>query len=85
MNNDKIIRLKYSNLRENFNSLKNEVLGTEYYNMAMDVYECDRQIVKDMKRKFKYMKSDIKVLKIISVVSVIINILLIGGIIWHMI
>lgn len=39
---NRVVILQYENLRENFSVMVDEILGTDYYNSAMDVYECDR-------------------------------------------
>jgi len=43
--------LQYQSLRTNFNTLVNKVLGNDYYNMAMDVYDADRICCEDIARK----------------------------------
>lgn len=45
--------LQYESLRKHFKKLVDDVLGKDYYNMGMDVYECDRICCKDLKVKFK--------------------------------
>ena len=43
--------LQYESLREHFSVMVKEVLGKDYYNMGMDVYECDRLCCEDITRK----------------------------------
>jgi len=45
--------LQYNSLRKNFKKMINNVLGEDYYNMEMDVYESDRQCCEDITRKLK--------------------------------
>jgi hypothetical protein len=39
---NRIALLQYESLRKNFSEMVDKVLGSGYYNMGMDVYECDR-------------------------------------------
>jgi hypothetical protein len=48
---NRIPLLQYKNLRENFNTLIDNVLGKDYYNLGMDIYECDRISCEDISRK----------------------------------
>jgi hypothetical protein len=50
---DKIRLLQYENLRKHFNKLVKDVLGEDYYNLAMDVYTCDEQCCEDLRSKYK--------------------------------
>ena len=50
---NRVALLQYNSLRENFSSLIDSVLGKDYYNMAMDVYECDRICCEDIEHKAK--------------------------------
>ena len=43
--------MQYESLRNNFNSMVDDVMGEGYYNMAMDVYDCDRICCEDITRK----------------------------------
>lgn len=43
--------LQYDSLRLNFNKMVNDVLGGDYYNMAMDVYDADRICCEDITNK----------------------------------
>ena len=43
--------LQYDSLRVNFNSMVRDVLGSDYYNMALDVYDADRICCEDITRK----------------------------------
>jgi len=45
--------LQYDNLRKHFNIMIIKVLGIDYYNMAMDVYESDRLCCEDITMKSK--------------------------------
>ena len=47
---DRVAMMQYRNLREHFGALADEVLGPDYYNMGMDVYECDRITCEDIAR-----------------------------------
>ena len=48
---NRIALLQYESLRENFSLMIRDVLGKDYYNMAMDVYDCDRICCEDITRK----------------------------------
>ena len=50
---NRIALLQYQSLRNNFNKLVDEVLGEDYYNMAMDVFEADRICCEDIARECK--------------------------------
>ena len=39
---NRIALLQYESLRKNFNRMVDEVLGPNYYNMGMDVYDADK-------------------------------------------
>lgn len=45
--------LQYDSLRKNFHKMVNTVLGSGYYNMGMDVYECDRLSCEDITIRVK--------------------------------
>ena len=45
--------LQYQSLRKNFQKLVTVVLGKDYYNYEMDVYECDKQCCKDIANRSK--------------------------------
>jgi hypothetical protein len=45
--------LQYDSLRKYFQKMVDDVLGSGYYNMGMDVYECDRVCCEDVTRKAK--------------------------------
>lgn len=38
---NRIPLMQYENLREHFGKVVESVLGKDYYNMGMDVYNCD--------------------------------------------
>jgi hypothetical protein len=48
---NRIALLQYQSLRKNFNLLVENVLGEDYCNMAMDVYDADRICCEDIARK----------------------------------
>lgn len=43
--------LQYENLRNNFSTMVNSVLGDDYYNLALDLYNSDRICCEDITRK----------------------------------
>lgn len=45
--------LQYDSLRSHFDEMVNNVLGKDYYNMGMDVYECDKICCEDITLKRK--------------------------------
>jgi hypothetical protein len=47
---NRVSLLQYASLREHFHAMINDVLGDDYYNMAMDVYEADRICCEDVTR-----------------------------------
>lgn len=51
--NNRIALLQYESLRKNFSLMVDDVLGDDYYNMAMDVYDADRICCEDITRKSK--------------------------------
>ncbi|WP_185750701.1 hypothetical protein [Clostridium sp. KNHs214] len=69
---------QYKNLRECFNTiLINPILGENYYNMAMDVYNVDEECCEDIKRKYDNLQYNYKIYKRLFIVMTIISILLI--------
>lgn len=48
---NRVAILQYNSLRENFNKMVKDVLGNDYYNMAMDVYEADKDCCEDITNK----------------------------------
>ena len=48
---NRISFLQYESLKKNFNKMCRNVLGEDYYNMAMDVYDADRICCEDITRK----------------------------------
>ncbi len=40
--------LQYDSLRKNFQKMVTDIFGINYYNMGMDVFECDRLCCKDI-------------------------------------
>lgn len=48
---NRVTLLQYESLRNNFNIMVNDVLGDNYFNMGMDVYDCDRICCEDITRK----------------------------------
>jgi len=53
-NSDRIKLLQYENLRKYFKKMTDDILGKDYYNMGMDVYECDRIICEDITKQAKH-------------------------------
>ena len=49
--------LQYDSLRGYFNKMVDDVLGDDYYNMGMDVYEGDRLCCEDITFKSKSLLS----------------------------
>lgn len=45
---NRISLLQYESLRENFNLMVDNVLGKDYYNMAMDLYDSDKCVCEDI-------------------------------------
>jgi len=43
--------LQYESLRKHFHSMVSDVLGDDYYNMGMDVYEANRLCCEDITLK----------------------------------
>lgn len=50
---NRVTLLQHESLRLNFQKMVDDVLGEDYYNMAMDVYECDRICCEDITSKVK--------------------------------
>jgi len=50
---NRIPMLQYENLRYFFNTMVTNVLGKNYYNIEMDVYEADKQCCEDITNKTK--------------------------------
>ena len=48
---NRVALLQYESLRNNFNEMVTDVLGDDYYNMAMDVYDADRICCEDITAK----------------------------------
>lgn len=48
---NRIALLQYESLRQHFSIMVDEVLGSDYYNMGTDVYECDRICCEDITHK----------------------------------
>ena len=53
---NRIALLQYKSLRKNFAKMVRDILGNNYYNLAMDVYECDRGCCEDITYKFNSLK-----------------------------
>lgn len=45
---NRIHMLQYRSLRKHFHAMVDKILGDDYYNMAMDVYEADRVCCEDI-------------------------------------
>ncbi|MBO9483777.1 hypothetical protein [Salinisphaera sp. G21_0] len=50
---NRVALLQYRSLRKYFNRMVTTVLGADYYNTAMDVYEADKICCEDITRKAK--------------------------------
>ena len=50
---NRISLLQYESLRKYFLKMVTDILGEDYYNYAMDVYDCDRICCEDITRKSK--------------------------------
>lgn len=50
---NRIAVLQYASLRKHFSRMIDDVLGADYYNMAMDVYDADRICCEDVAHKAK--------------------------------
>jgi hypothetical protein len=50
---NRVTLLQYESLRKNFSLMVDDVLGVDYYNMAMDVYDCDKICCEDITREAK--------------------------------
>lgn len=48
---NRVALLQYESLRNNFSLMVDDVMGEDYYNIAMDVYDCDRICCEDITRK----------------------------------
>ena len=48
---NRVALLQYESLRKYFVKMMHDVLGKDYYNMAMDVYDCDRICCEDITKK----------------------------------
>lgn len=72
---DNTKELQYDNLRYEFNNLVNKILGKDYYNVAQDVYQCDKECCNDIIRKFEQYKLEISLLKTQSMICFIVAIM----------
>ena len=77
---DRIALLQYNNLRGNYSKLVKEFLGEGYYNMANDVYTCDNITGEDIIDKFKNLKTNLKLQKVINLIFIIA--ICIGGVLY---
>jgi hypothetical protein len=48
---NRIPLLQYASLRNKFQKMTDDILGRNYYNMGMDVYECDQNCCEDITYK----------------------------------
>jgi len=48
---NRIRLLQYENLRTHFREMIHNTLGKNYYNMGMDVYECDAEACRHITKK----------------------------------
>ena len=55
-NDIRVSMLQYKSLRAHFNKMVTAVLGEDYYNLAMDVYDADRICCEDIVKKVKHTK-----------------------------
>lgn len=71
---------QYKNLRSCFHkNLVEPILGEDYYNMACDVYNCDRITTEHLKREFDVKDKVIKTLNILFKISLLVNILFVAN------
>lgn len=61
--NNRVSILQYNSLRKHFDKMVNSILGKDYYNTSMDVYECDRMCCEDITSKKKSLNYLISVIK----------------------
>lgn len=52
-NDNKVALMQYENLRKHFRQLTEDVLGEGYWNMGMDVYECDKLTCEHLRKTLK--------------------------------
>lgn len=69
---DKITQLQYANLRKEHDRLIDHVLGSDYYNMGMDVYGCDTETVNDLIQVYDNLKSLNKVKTICMILLIVV-------------
>ena len=50
---NRVRMLQYDSLRKNFKKMVRDILGSDYYNMGMDVYVCDEICCEDITSKVK--------------------------------
>jgi hypothetical protein len=48
---NRVAMLQYESLRKSFSLMVEDVLGKDYYNMGLDVYNCDRLCCRDITTK----------------------------------
>lgn len=72
-----IEKLIYENLRENYNIIIDKILGTDYYNMSMDVYKFDDKCASDILYKYTSIKDKASLYKHLLIISMIFNIVFI--------
>lgn len=72
-----IQQMQYDNLRKCFNeNLVYPILGKDYYNIAIDVYNSDKKTTEDLKTIFNNLNTSNTFYKIIFIISLIFNVLL---------
>lgn len=79
---DKIDKMQYKNLRQCFNTVVNNILGEDYYNMGMDVRQADQICTEDIINEFKNIKHDLKLYKNIAIMAICINFMMLAAVIY---
>lgn len=74
---DSVERQQYKNLRKCFyDILLDPIMGKDYYNMGMDVYQSDRYCCIDLKKKFDDLEFDMRMWRKIAIVAILLCIVL---------
>ena len=68
--------ISYSSLRRNFNVLVKTVMGSDYWNDAINVISSDVQAIKDVRRKVDNLKYDVKMWRNIAIIMMLTSFLL---------
>lgn len=53
LNKARVAQLQYDNLRYELEPMCTEILGKNYYNTALDIYNADHQTISDMRREIR--------------------------------